>query len=46
VVFCAYGFHVECKTAIALCETGFEAKYMNGGHSTRKAIGDPIKLYT
>jgi Fe-Mn family superoxide dismutase len=46
VVFCAYGFHVGCKTAIALREAGFNAKYMKGGHSAWKAIGGPIKLYT
>jgi rhodanese-related sulfurtransferase len=33
VVFCAYGFHVGCKTAIALREKGFDAVYMKGGHS-------------
>ncbi len=46
VVFCAYGFHVGCKTAIALREAGFDAKCMKGGHSAWKAIGGPIKLYT
>ena len=46
VVFCAYGFHVGCKTAIALRDQGFDAKYMKGGHSAWKAIGGPIKLYT
>jgi Fe-Mn family superoxide dismutase len=46
VVFCAYGFHVGCKTAIALREAGFEAKYMKGGHSAWKAIGGRLKLYT
>jgi Fe-Mn family superoxide dismutase len=46
VVFCAYGFHVGCKTAIALREAGFDARYMKGGHSAWKAIGGPIKLYT
>jgi len=46
VVFCAYGFHVGCKTAIALREAGFDAKYMKGGHSAWKAIGGPIKIYT
>jgi rhodanese-related sulfurtransferase len=46
VVFCAYGFHVGCKTAIALREAGFDAKYMKGGHSAWKAIGGPMKLYT
>jgi Fe-Mn family superoxide dismutase len=46
VVYCAYGFHVGCKTAIALREAGFDAKYMKGGHSAWKAIGGPVKLYT
>jgi Fe-Mn family superoxide dismutase len=46
VVFCAYGFHVGCKTAIALREAGFDAKYMKGGHSAWKAIGGPMKLCT
>jgi superoxide dismutase, Fe-Mn family len=46
VVFCAYGFHVGCKTAIALREAGFDAKYMKGGHSAWKAIGGPMKLHT
>ena len=46
VVFCAYGFHVGCKTAIVLREAGFDAKYMKGGHSAWKAIGGPVKLYT
>jgi Fe-Mn family superoxide dismutase len=46
VVFCAYGFHVGCKTAIALREAGFDARYMKGGHSAWKAIGGPIKLHT
>ena len=45
VVFCAYGFHVGCKTAIALREKGFDAVYMKGGHSAWKAIGGPIKLH-
>ena len=42
VVFCAYGFHVGCKTAIALRDQGFDAKYMKGGQSAWKAIGGPI----
>jgi superoxide dismutase, Fe-Mn family len=46
VVFCVYGFHVGCKTAIALREAGFDAKYMKGGHSGWKAIGGPIKMQT
>jgi Fe-Mn family superoxide dismutase len=44
VVYCAYGFHVGCKTAIALREAGFDAKYMNVGHSGWKAAGAPIKM--
>lgn len=43
VVFCVYGFHVGCKTAIALREAGFDAKYMKGGHSGWKALGGPIR---
>jgi Fe-Mn family superoxide dismutase len=45
VVFCAYGFHVGCNTAIALRDLGFDAKFMKGGHSSWKAIGGPIKRY-
>jgi Fe-Mn family superoxide dismutase len=44
VVFCVYGFHVGCKTAIALREAGFDAKYMKGGYSGWKAIGGPVKM--
>jgi len=33
LVYCAYGFDVGCKTAIKLREAGFDAKYMNSGHS-------------
>jgi Fe-Mn family superoxide dismutase len=46
VVFCVYGFHVGCRTAVALREAGFDAKYMKGGHSGRKAIGGRIKPYS
>src|SRR6059058_2320001 len=46
VVYCAYGFHVGCKTAIKLREAGFDAKYMNSGHSGFKAVGHPIKAHT
>ena len=42
VTFCAYGFHVGCKTAIALRDAGFDAKYMTGGHSAWKAIGGDV----
>ncbi|MGH9697050.1 MAG: rhodanese-like domain-containing protein, partial [Bryobacteraceae bacterium] len=44
VVFCAYGFHVGCKTAIALRDAGFDAKYMKGGHSGWRAMGGATKL--
>jgi len=45
VVFCMYGFDVGCKTAIALREAGFDAKFMKGGHSAWKAIGGPTKMH-
>jgi len=44
VVYCAYGFHIGCKTAIKLREAGFDAKYMNSGHSGWRAVGAPVKL--
>jgi superoxide dismutase, Fe-Mn family len=44
VVYCAYGFHVGCKTAVALREAGFDAKYMTGGHSAWKAMGGAVKV--
>ena len=46
VVFCVYGFHVGCRTAITLREAGFDAKYMKGGHSAWKATGGPIRMNT
>jgi Fe-Mn family superoxide dismutase len=46
VVYCAYGFHVGCKTAIALRDAGFDAKYMKVGHSGWKAVGAPVKMNT
>ena len=46
VVYCAYGFHVGCKTAIALRDAGFDAKYMNVGHSGWKAVGGAVKMHT
>jgi superoxide dismutase, Fe-Mn family len=45
VVYCAYGFHIGCRTAIKLRDAGFDARYMNSGHSGWKAIGHPIKRY-
>jgi Fe-Mn family superoxide dismutase len=44
VVFCVYGFHVGCKTAIALRDAGLDAKYMKGGHTAWRAIGGAVKL--
>ena len=44
VVYCAYGFHVGCKTAIKLRDAGFDAKYINSGHSGWKAIGHPVRM--
>jgi len=45
VVYCTYGFHIGCKTAIKLRDAGFDARYMNSGHSGWKAIGHPLKRY-
>ena len=45
VVYCAYGFHVGCRTAIVLREAGCDAKYMNVGHSGWRAVGAPVKMY-
>ena len=44
VVYCAYGFHVGCGTARKLREAGFDAKYMDSGHSGWRAIGAPMRL--
>src|SRR5258706_7799528 len=46
VVFCMYGFDMGCKTAIALRDAGFDAKYMKGGHSGWRAIGGALKMHT
>ena len=46
VVYCAYGFHVGCNTATKLREAGFDARYMDSGHSGWRAIGAPVKLAT
>jgi Fe-Mn family superoxide dismutase len=42
-VFCAYGFHVACRTAKALREQGFDAKVVRGGHSGWKAAGGKVR---
>ena len=44
VVYCVYGFHVGCRMAGKLREAGFDARYMEGGHSAWKAIGGKTKL--
>ena len=44
VVYCAYGFHVGCRTAIALRDAGFDARYMTVGHSGWRAVGAPVKM--
>ena len=44
VVYCAYGFHVGCRTAVTLREAGFDARYMKVGHSGWKAVGGPIEM--
>jgi len=44
VVYCAYGFHVGCNTAVKLREAGYDASYMDSGHSGWKAVGAPVKL--
>jgi Fe-Mn family superoxide dismutase len=46
VVYCVYGFHVGCRTAGALRDAGFDAKYMTGGHVGWKAMGGPIRIKT
>lgn len=46
VVFCVYGFHVGCRTALALRDAGFDAKYMLGGHAAWRAIGGKTKAYS
>jgi Fe-Mn family superoxide dismutase len=44
IVYCAYGFHVGCGTAIKLREAGFDAKYMKPGHSGWKALGGRLRM--
>jgi Fe-Mn family superoxide dismutase len=46
VVYCAYGYHVGCRTAVKLREAGFDARFMDSGHSGWRAIGAPVKLNT
>ena len=44
-VYCVYGFHVGCKTAIVLRDAGFDTKYMKDGHSVWKATGGPTRMH-
>jgi superoxide dismutase, Fe-Mn family len=44
ILYCAYGFHVGCGTTIKLREAGFDARYVNSGHSGWKAVGAPMKM--
>jgi Fe-Mn family superoxide dismutase len=45
VVYCVYGFHVGCRTAIALRDAGYDATYMKGGHSAWKALGGKTRVH-
>lgn len=45
VVYCAYGFHVGCKTTIALREAGYDARFMSSGHSGWRAAGAAVKRF-
>jgi Fe-Mn family superoxide dismutase len=45
VVFCVYGFHVGCRTAVALRDAGFDASYMAGGHAAWRAFGGKTRAY-
>ena len=45
VTFCVYGFHIGCQTASTLRKAGFDARYMEGGHSAWKAIKGPVRLF-
>ena len=42
-VFCAYGFHVACRTTLALRAAGFDARVVPGGRSAWKAVGGKTK---
>ena len=44
VVYCVYGFHVGCRMAGVLRDAGFDARYMEGGHSALKALGAKTQL--
>jgi Fe-Mn family superoxide dismutase len=44
VVYCVYGFHVGCRVAGVLRDAGFDARYMEGGHSALKALGGKTRI--
>jgi Fe-Mn family superoxide dismutase len=46
VVYCAYGYSTGCRTAMALREAGFDAKYITSGHSGWRAMGGPVRMKT
>jgi superoxide dismutase, Fe-Mn family len=45
VVYCAFGYASSCRTATKLREAGFDARYMDSGHSGWKAVGHPVTRY-
>lgn len=45
VTYCVYGFHIGCQTAVALRKSGFDARYMAGGHYAWKAAGGKVRLF-
>ena len=45
-VYCAYGFHVGCSVTAALCERGFDARYIRGGLAAWYAAGGERALKT
>ena len=44
VVYCVYGFHVGCRVTGVLRDAGFDARYMEGGHSALKALGSKTRI--
>ena len=45
VTFCVYGFHIGCQSAATLRDTGFDARYMAGGHCAWKTLKGQVKLF-
>jgi Fe-Mn family superoxide dismutase len=44
VIFCVYGFHIGCETAVTVRKADFDARYIVGGHYAWKAIKGPLPL--